>query len=441
TEPSIRRRLKRFGAVEPFFFLVTFTLFARRVVSSDLMLAKACTLLLNHTRNECSSIEDRDLRVQALQVGNNYNLAAILVITAPALFTGMLLGSFSDVYGRKWPMLLAPIGVLVSVAGYAISVVYWRVPIIWLVLVHIPSGLLGGTLMVTSGVYSHVSEVADAKDRAFRFSVLEVVNILGMTLGTTLGGVLFRYGGYLPVYALCSVTLMTSIVWLLVFMPDHVPLRKTGPAGVWTSLLSFFSMANFRDALRMFSRKRRNERLQLMLLVFSGCLIKVAIVGDCSGDIPMYYLTGLGLWRRHGASVHVWFLAGASRPRRRLVVTETCPACRRGTTDSLTCRVGDYSVLDEPTLYKHIHFIYFSALAMGTLSGISSVAVKNQISQLVLKEELSMIFMVMSITESVCSIGAATAFSQLYNAFLTSLPGAPYFAAACLLLFPAVTLS
>lgn len=283
TGHNVWRKIKRFGVVEPFFFLVTFSMFARRVVSSELMLAKACTLVLNHTRNECVHITDADMRVQVLQVGNNYNLAAILVITGPSLLTGMLLGAFSDVYGRKWPMLLAPAGTLFSVAGYALSVAYWEVPIIWLVLVHLPSGVLGGTTMVTSGVYSYVSKVSRVEDRALRFSVLEVVNILGMTVGTAVGGALFRYAGYFPVYALCGLTLAASIVWLAVALEEESEstVSKRDPEPGCTSLGRLFSFATMREVVQTCTKKRdHNGRLYLWLLVVSGCFVKLAVVGE-----------------------------------------------------------------------------------------------------------------------------------------------------------------
>lgn len=84
-----------------------------------------------------------------------------------------LLGSWSDVAGRRPVLLLSSMG-LVLQAGVDLLVLYLKLPVAFGVFGKIISGLFGDTSVVQAVSFSYVADISDAKSRTFKMAILEV---------------------------------------------------------------------------------------------------------------------------------------------------------------------------------------------------------------------------------------------------------------------------
>lgn len=111
------------------------------------------------------------------------NLAGFAV----GLFVVTLLGPWSDRGGRRALLAFPSLGLALQ-AGVYLAVMYLRLPVGWLLLGRLLSGLSGDFNAVLAGCFAHVGHACDARSRTFRVAVLEAcLGVAGM-LASVVGG-------------------------------------------------------------------------------------------------------------------------------------------------------------------------------------------------------------------------------------------------------------
>lgn len=103
------------------------------------------------------------------------------------LFLVPLLGSWSDHVGRRPILIISNLGLAVQ-AVVNLLVLYLKLPVVYLLVARVLSGLTGEFNSVLGGCFSYVADISDQRSRTFRVAILEAcLGISGM-LASLLGG-------------------------------------------------------------------------------------------------------------------------------------------------------------------------------------------------------------------------------------------------------------
>ncbi|KAJ3880403.1 major facilitator superfamily domain-containing protein [Lentinula edodes] len=121
--------------------------------------------------------------------------------------TTMLWGHASDRYGRRTILLLGPLGLAVVTSLFGLSSKYWT-----LILFRSLQGVFNGNLGVSKTV---LAELSDATNMATAFSFTSVMWQVGVTIGTSLGGILSNPAEHWPKSTLGKAPLLRSHPYLL----------------------------------------------------------------------------------------------------------------------------------------------------------------------------------------------------------------------------------
>ncbi|KAJ3860108.1 major facilitator superfamily domain-containing protein [Lentinula novae-zelandiae] len=121
--------------------------------------------------------------------------------------TTMLWGHASDRYGRRTILLLGPLGLAVVTSLFGLSSKYWT-----LILFRSLQGVFNGNLGVSKTV---IAELSDATNMATAFSFTSVMWQVGVTIGTSLGGILSDPAEHWPKSTLGKAPLLRSHPYLL----------------------------------------------------------------------------------------------------------------------------------------------------------------------------------------------------------------------------------
>ncbi|KAJ3892720.1 major facilitator superfamily domain-containing protein [Lentinula edodes] len=121
--------------------------------------------------------------------------------------TTMLWGHASDRYGRRTILLLGPLGLAVVTSLFGLSSKYWT-----LILFRSLQGIFNGNLGVSKTV---LAELSDATNMATAFSFTSVMWQVGVTIGTSLGGILSNPAEHWPKSTLGKAPLLRSHPYLL----------------------------------------------------------------------------------------------------------------------------------------------------------------------------------------------------------------------------------
>ena len=157
----------------------------------DLIYHKTC--LENFNASICQNLTNYNQELDFVQrESSHWILKSTVALAVPSIVMSQLLGSFSDLVDRKWPLILPPIGMVVACVVYILLAVYDSVPVSLIVVASFVSGICGGFVSVIMGVMSYISAVSDEKSRTMRVALVESMTFLGGTIGPFLGGVIYN---------------------------------------------------------------------------------------------------------------------------------------------------------------------------------------------------------------------------------------------------------
>lgn len=106
-----------------------------------------------------------------------------------------LLGSWSDLAGRRPILILPNLGMALQAVVYLV-VMYLKLPVVYFLLGRLLSGLSGDFNAVLAGCFAYVADTSDRTSRTFRVAVLEAcLGVSGM-LASIIGGQWRRAQGY-----------------------------------------------------------------------------------------------------------------------------------------------------------------------------------------------------------------------------------------------------
>lgn len=111
------------------------------------------------------------------------------------LFVGTLLGSWSDLAGRRPVLILGSLGLAVQ-AGVYLLVMYLKLPVAYFLLGKLLNSLSGDTNVVLAGCFSYMADISDRTSLTFRVAVLEACMGLSGMLASIIGGLWVQAQGY-----------------------------------------------------------------------------------------------------------------------------------------------------------------------------------------------------------------------------------------------------
>ncbi|XP_013860770.1 proton-coupled folate transporter isoform X2 [Austrofundulus limnaeus] len=132
-----------------------------------------------------------------------------------------LLGSWSDVAGRRLVLVLPNLGLALQVVVYLV-VMYLRLPVAYFLVGRLLSGLSGDFNAVLAGCFAYVADVSDRRSRTFRVAVLEACLGLSGMLASIIGGQWRRAQGYINPFWLVLATNLASALYAYLFVRESV---------------------------------------------------------------------------------------------------------------------------------------------------------------------------------------------------------------------------
>ena len=208
----------------------------------------------------------------------------------PALFTTLLICSFTDVSGRKFGLILPCLGAVMKGLVYLI-VIYGKAPIIYLFIGNILEGLGGSHMTLHSSAFAYLSEVLlNDRHRSFRFTIVQAVICLATAIGNLVMGHIIRTWGYAVSFLFVTVLFLATTLHVIFLLPE------SKPAASQRDERDFSVSHTLRNAVTVFhvySREDRNPttnlKLRLLLLVFT--FDSLIVLGR--NDVDVLYMMGM----------------------------------------------------------------------------------------------------------------------------------------------------
>jgi len=182
------------------------------------------------------------------------------------LFTGPIIGSLSDRFGRRPVLLICLCG---TALGYLILGLANSLPLLFLAV--LIDGLTGGNLTT---VYAYIADVTNSENRARGMGLVGAAFGLGLMAGPALGGFLSQYGLYVPAFVACGIALV-NVVFGFFVLPESLPIEKRQTKPISESF----------NWIKQFSGLFQQTNIQKLLIAMF--LLNIAFAG-LQSNFPLY---------------------------------------------------------------------------------------------------------------------------------------------------------
>jgi DHA1 family tetracycline resistance protein-like MFS transporter len=146
------------------------------------------------------------------------------------LFSGPILGQWSDRVGRKPLLLLSQFG---TFCGFILLACAGSLRLIFLS--RVIDGLTAGNISLAQ---AHIADVTQPKDRAKAFGLIGMAFGIGFFLGPAITGVFYQFGYRFPIYIAAGLS-ATSMLATAILLPKAKPMTAGGGGPKLLAIASF----------------------------------------------------------------------------------------------------------------------------------------------------------------------------------------------------------
>ncbi|KAL3289020.1 hypothetical protein HHI36_003463 [Cryptolaemus montrouzieri] len=281
--------------VEPIVFLYILASTMNSLVTQNLSLEKACrvNLHLNESicdamvlRNRSGYLPEDEVDVQKMVV--QWAAYKAFVIGSVTVVLIVFFGSWSDRHRRRKPLILFPMyGDLIGSIGLLICSFYLRelsIEYTWLVDT-ISLALFGGPCILFLGIYSYVGGNSSEEDKTLRIGSVAIANMVGMSTGMFMSGILLNRLGFLGAYSISATCLTMAILYGRVMVKEKgVKVEEDVKTGFFQDL---FALEHVKNTFKICFQKREcNRRKRILILMF----LSMMVMGSMYGELTVQYM-------------------------------------------------------------------------------------------------------------------------------------------------------
>ncbi|XP_054711399.1 solute carrier family 46 member 3-like [Uloborus diversus] len=425
--------------IEPVIFSFLFAFVMNATVLSNMIMDKGCLYYFNYSREICQNLSGHPTEKDNVEIlANNYSLYNSLTGLIGA-FAMIFIAPYSDKYGRKTPLILAVLGVLVSDIGYMLCTYHYESPLEYLIIARIPGEMFGGFICILTEVFSHASEVSTEETRTLKYTCIEIALGLGLAFGSLAGGLLYQYYGYFYVYIASAAMHLFCAPWTLFMVQETTGLGIN--ASVKEKFRDFFKCERIMSSVSaVFKKRKGHDRALLLMILATMCCYVITM--EAYSSIGYVYVHHIFNW-----DPSIYSKVNTIATLCNLAFTILCVPILVGVfkaKDSVLGIIGTVSMMLKNLFTAfaregHV-YIYYIGLLSGFLLTLPSLSMRSLISKVVGKDELGQVFAFLATCESVVPTLGTTAITKIFNATMDVYPSVSYLTAVGLMFVPLLTL-
>ncbi|KFB44421.1 AGAP005318-PA-like protein [Anopheles sinensis] len=288
------REHAQYISFEPALLLFCFALSVSEVVLANHIILQTCIAegfdttacqLLNSGSN---SSERTAIETKVQPIAANVTMVIVIIKSVVPVLGALLLGAWSDRYGRKPAMLIASGGVLCSfflltlLAFLSMQVVVspW-----YYTAAYLPFALLGGMTVITAAAFSYLSDVTNEQNRTTRMGFMEAAMMAGALLGFLSSSYILEWFNVAITFLISTALIALAILYVVFLTEDSIILSSNNSTG--EKVRDLLSCERVREiSSTFFMRRSGYVREILWAIVLLTALTEVA--GGSGGIFYMY---------------------------------------------------------------------------------------------------------------------------------------------------------
>ena len=225
--------------------------------------------LTNTSDTFCHADEDSIVyktETRATAAASTWNVYFSVAAGVPAVISNMVLGSYTDAFGRKFLMAIGVLGTMARL-GTAALVIYLDGEIVYILIACFIEGCTGQYATTLQVSLAYIADITKpGRQRILGIIFIEFVIGVGLAIASFASGFLIEWKGYMFTFASMAGVLVVVLMVLIFILPETLTKehrhRNNSCLGLFKTSLSFFTE---NDA------ENRRWKYQLVLLIHALC--------------------------------------------------------------------------------------------------------------------------------------------------------------------------
>ena len=231
---------------------------------------KKANLSLDNTTDAFCEVDKDNIvyktEVKATAIASTWNVYYAVASGVPAVISNMVLGSYTDAFGRKFLLAIGIIGTCLRLSIAAVTI-YLEADMIYLLVACFVEGCTGQyatTLQVSLAYIADITKPGRARILGIIF--IEFVIGVGLSAASLAEGYMVEWKGYMFTFATMAAVLILTLIMMICFLPETLSKehrhRNKSCIGLLKISLSFFVDND---------SENRRWKYQLVLLIHALC--------------------------------------------------------------------------------------------------------------------------------------------------------------------------
>ncbi|XP_041768048.1 proton-coupled folate transporter-like [Anopheles merus] len=233
------REQAQYISFEPALLVFCFAMSISEVVLANHIILQTC-LVEGFDRSDCQLLNTDSnssrramIETQVQPLAANVTMVIVIIKSVVPVLSALLLGAWSDRYGRKPAMLIASAGVLCSFVlltllaflSMQVTLTPW-----YYTAAYLPFSVLGGMTVITAAAFSYLSDVTNEQTRTMRMGFMEASMMAGALLGFLASSYIVEWLNVAATFLIASVLILLAIVYIARFTEDSIILSNNNSA-------------------------------------------------------------------------------------------------------------------------------------------------------------------------------------------------------------------
>lgn len=407
----------KYLGVEVILLCCGFSLMLEASVYTNLYIYRTCYAILGYNKSDCAQLGNtvndvtKYLEPRVQPTVNHIQMVQTVTGTLFPMLFNMYVGSWSDKFGRKPFLLLCLIGVMITTFGNILIIHFEDASPWWFIMTSLPTVVTGGFASLFIVVSAYLVDSSTTKDRAARFSVIDVAFGLASFVGSLVSAPLLYATSYQMMFIIAEGLQVATFLYTWLFIPETV---KQEDANNVPKIGDLLNNVDLLGMVKDVFRKRENNVRPYLVAVIMVPLIS----GFAGGQMAVatlflraklnWTLTKLNTVQSFTSVLNlVGTLAGTFLLYKTLKIKEL----QLILLSTVTAAIGN--LLWGLATNDYYIYITFAINVFGALSGLMW---KTLLSYMVAPDEIGKILAVGSILGSLNGLVANLAYSNIYNA-------------------------
>uniref|UniRef100_A0A914P1T7 Proton-coupled folate transporter n=1 Tax=Panagrolaimus davidi TaxID=227884 RepID=A0A914P1T7_9BILA len=399
-------------------------------VFQSLLYEKSCISRYGE-KIDCTNISqiyaDKDLQSDA----NHLILISSFCLLIPAIFSSLILGSLSDTWNAKIPMMIPFLGLIIGDMNYLIQTVNIHNNVYYLMISDIIYGCCGAGAAVTATTLSYNIKTTSPEVKSERVAAFEASAGLGITLGYFVSGPIRQYTGYTYYFLILMILHVLGFLYVLSFAEElEAPQENNETTPLLSTVSSHFTQVyNF---VKSYKNKPCSKYLLFIIISISVEMLFSSGVDDILFSYLRYKLS----W---SDKPYGWY-NGFGNAISSITVIFLYPYLHRfyHINDVMLAIYGFTGKIIVLLLFAFLFSNWWAYLALipTALTRFTLTGLRSSSSKFVEFTEQGKLFSLIALCDELTSIIATTIFNGLYPLTLNFFSGTIFLVVAVLCLIP-----